>query len=194
MFNQPRKQQKTLPTASSANIYSLAIMSLMTALTCILAPFSIPIGPVPISLTHLALYLSLYLLGWKSGTISYLMYLLLGALGLPVFSGFSGGLGKLFGPTGGYLFGTIFLAAFAGFFIQKSTHRLLHFFAMSTGMLLCYTAGTIWFCQVTQTPFYTALGLCVFPFLPADFLKIILALLFGPKLRARLRHAGQLPS
>ena len=75
----------------------------MAAVTCILAPLSVPIGPVPISLTNFAIYLSLYLLDWKKGTLSYLIYLLLGLVGLPVFSGFTGGLAKLAGPTGGYI-------------------------------------------------------------------------------------------
>ena len=67
--------------------YAITVTALMTAVTCILAPLSIPIGPVPISLTNLAIYISLYLLGWKRGTISYLIYLLIGLVGIPVFSG-----------------------------------------------------------------------------------------------------------
>ena len=71
-------------TISRSKTYEITITALMTAVTCILAPMSIPIGPVPISFTNLAIYLSLYLLGWKKGTISYLIYLLLGLVGLPV--------------------------------------------------------------------------------------------------------------
>ena len=87
--------------------YAITVTALMTAVTCILAPLSIPIGPVPISLTNLAIYISLYLLGWKRGTISYLIYLLIGLVGIPVFSGFTGGPAKLAGPTGGYIIGFI---------------------------------------------------------------------------------------
>ena len=75
----------------------LAMIALMTALTCVLAPLSIPIGPVPISFTNFVIYLALYLLGWKKGTVSYLVYLLIGIVGLPVFSGFVGGIGKIRG-------------------------------------------------------------------------------------------------
>lgn len=84
-------------TAASqhSKTYEMTVTALMTAVTCILAPLSIPIGPVPISFTNLAIYLSLYLLGWKRGTISYLVYLLIGLVGVPVFSGFTGGIGKL---------------------------------------------------------------------------------------------------
>lgn len=84
--------------------------ALMTAVTCILAPLSVPIGPVPISFTNLAIYLSLYLLDWKRGTLSYFLYLLIGFAGLPVFSGFTGGVAKLAGPTGGYIVGFIPMA------------------------------------------------------------------------------------
>lgn len=101
------------------------MIGLMTAVTCILGPLSLPLpfSPVPITLTNFAVFLSIYILGMKYGTISLLIYLALGTIGLPVFSSFSGGLGKLAGPTGGYLFGFIFLALIHGFlcwdFIKK---------------------------------------------------------------------------
>ena len=83
--------QTNTVSAPRTKTYEITMTALMAAVTCILAPLSIPIGPVPISFTNLAIYLSLYLLGWKKGTISYLIYLLLGLVGLPVFSGFTGG-------------------------------------------------------------------------------------------------------
>ena len=84
-------QEKT-QSIRKTNTYAMAVTALMTAVTCILAPMSIPIGPVPISLTNFAIYLSLYLLDWKKGTLSYFVYLLIGFAGLPVFSGFTGGI------------------------------------------------------------------------------------------------------
>ena len=81
------------------DLKSMVLMALFAALTCVLAPLSIPSGPVPISLTNLVIYFSLYVLGWQRATITYLVYLLLGLVGLPVFSGFEGGVGKLAGPT-----------------------------------------------------------------------------------------------
>ena len=74
---------------------TMALIAVMTALTCVLAPLSIPIGPVPISLTNLAIYFGLYILGMKLETISYIVYLLIGFVGVPVFSGFTGGAGKV---------------------------------------------------------------------------------------------------
>ena len=99
----------------------MTVTALMTAITCILAPMAlpIPVSPVPISLTNLVIFFMAYILGTKLSVASYVLYLLLGTVGLPVFSGFSGGVGKLLGPTGGYLIGFIFLAAISGFFVEK---------------------------------------------------------------------------
>lgn len=96
----------------------MTLIALMTALTCILGPLSIPLpfSPVPISFTNLVLYFSVFVLGTKFSTISYIVYLLIGLVGLPVFSGFSGGPAKVAGPTGGYLVGFVFLTVIAGFF------------------------------------------------------------------------------
>ena len=90
----------------------MALIGVMTAVTCILGPFSIPLpfSPVPISFTNLAIYLAAYVLGMKACTVSYLIYMLLGMVGVPVFSGFTAGVGKLAGPTGGYLVGFILMA------------------------------------------------------------------------------------
>ena len=181
-------------TANNLNrknkIYILSTTAVMTAVTCVLAPMSIPIGPVPISFTNLAIYLSLYLLGWKMGTVSYLMYLLIGAIGVPVFSGFSGGLGKLLGPTGGYIIGFIPMAIISGLVIEKYHNRIFQFMAMVLETAVCYALGTAWFCVIMDAGVSAALGMCVFPFIPGDIAKIILALMVGPVLRNRLRKAG----
>ena len=112
------------------NAKTIALIGLMAAVTCIMGPLSIPLpfSPVPISLTNLAIYLTIYVLGMKKGTLSYIIYLLLGFAGLPVFSGFTSGSAKMLGPTGGYLIGFIFLAIICGIFIEKwPTKRLLCF-------------------------------------------------------------------
>lgn len=113
-------------TKASVSTRYLVSTALMTAVLCILAPMSIPIpvSPVPISLTNLVLYFGLFLLPWKQMFLSYVVYMLLGICGLPVFSGFSGGLGKLIGPTGGYLAGFLFLIVIAGIFMPPSNHLL----------------------------------------------------------------------
>ena len=141
--------------------YTMVITALMAAVTCILAPLSIPIGPIPISLTNFAIYLSLYLLNWKMGTLSYIIYLLVGLVGLPVFSGFTGGLGKLAGPTGEYIIGFIPMAIIAGIVIDKFTNRGLQLLGMIVGTIICYTFGTIWFCFQSGYTVSAALAVCV---------------------------------
>ena len=95
----------------------------------------------PISLTNLVIYISLYLLGWKLATASYLVYILIGMIGMPVFSGFMGGLGKVMGPTGGYIVGFIPMAVIAGLCVSKSASRVIHFAGMVAGTAACYAFG-----------------------------------------------------
>lgn len=104
----------------------MVLIALMTAVTCVLGPLSIPLpfSPVPISLTNFAIFLAIFVLGMKSGTISFIIYLLLGAIGVPVFSSFRGGLQVLAGPTGGYLIGFIFLALIMGFALDHFNRKL----------------------------------------------------------------------
>ena len=151
------------------SISNMAIIAIMTALTCILAPLSIaiPVSPVPISLTNLVIYFSLYLLGAKRATISYLVYLLLGMVGIPVFSGYTGGLQKLAGPTGGYIIGFIFMAIIAGIFIEKfSKNVALQLIGMILGTAVCYAFGTVWLAHVASLNFKAALFAGVIPYLP----------------------------
>ena len=103
----------------------LALTGLMAALFCVVGPLSVPLpfSPVPISLTNLAIYFSLYILGMKRGCFSYLIYLLIGFTGVPVFSAFTGGPGILLGPTGGYLVGFILMAMMGGFCIDRWPER-----------------------------------------------------------------------
>ena len=172
--------------------YKMAAAGLMAALTCILGPMSIaiPISPVPISLTNLVIYLSVYILGWKLGTISYLVYLLLGLAGLPVLSGFTGGAGKLFGPTGGYLIGFILMAVCSGWFVQKFHYLVTDFAGMVLGTCIAYLLGTVWLAYQAGMNFGTALMAGVIPFIPGDLVKILIILLIGPVIRRRLTKAG----
>lgn len=172
-------------------VYELAMIGVVTAVTCVLAPLSIPIGPVPISLTNLVIYFSLYILGWKKGTVSYLVYLLIGLVGVPVFSGFTGGPGKLFGPTGGYLIGFIPMALIAGIFISKFYSKwYLCLTGMILGTIVCYALGTAWLSVQANMGFKAALMAGVIPFVIEDLIKMILAIKLGPMIRNRLSAAG----
>ena len=173
-------------TASQAEkTKKITMIGLMTAVTCILGPLSLPLpfSPVPITLTNFAVFLSIYILGMKYGTISLLIYLALGTIGLPVFSSFSGGLGKLAGPTGGYLFGFIFLALIHGFFMLRFHKKTFS----SIGMIACYLFGTIWLALHMSLTFKAALMIGVIPYLPGDAVKIALAAIIGPKLSSAIQ-------
>ena len=181
----------TTNAAGKSSPRRLVLIAMMTAITCILAPLSIPIpvSPVPISLTNLVLLISVYILGWKDASISFIIYLLLGLAGLPVFSGFSGGLGKIAGPTGGYLAGFIFMTVIAGLAVDIfSGKRLPAVIGMALGTAVAYAFGTAWLAIQMDLTFISALSIGVLPYLAGDTLKIILAVIAGPMLKKRLRH------
>lgn len=178
-------------TIRNNKTYAIAVTALMAAVTCIVAPLSIPIGPVPISFTNLAIYLALYILDWKKGTISYLLYLIIGLAGLPVFSGFTGGIGKLAGPTGGYIIGFIPMAIIAGIIIDKFNKRWIQFTGMVVATAVCYAFGTLWFCLQSGTDAAAALSICVIPFIPGDLIKMIIAITIAPEIRKRLDKSGK---
>lgn len=163
---------------------------MIAAVYCILAPMAIPIGAVPISLMTLIVYVSLYLLGWRMAAISYMVYLFIGLVGLPVFAGYAGGIGKLLGPTGGYLIGVIPMAVIAGLLVDRFSSRIVQFGGLILGTLIMYALGTAWFCIVMDSVFAAALGICVFPFIPGDIIKIIIAVIAGPILKNRLKKEG----
>lgn len=175
-------------------IYDLTTCALFAALMCIFGPMSVPIGVIPISLTNLVIYLAVYLLGTRESTISYLIYLLLGAVGLPVFSQYSGGLGKLLGPTGGYLIGFIFMTIISGVALKLSKANVfITALGMAVGTVVAYAFGTAWFVKVAEYTWTDALAVCVYPFIPFDLGKIVIASILGKTVRAALTKAGLLP-
>lgn len=186
---------KMTTTKSMFELKSMVLMALFAALTCVLAPLSLPIGPVPISLTNLVIYFSVYVLGWKRATITCLVYLLLGIAGLPVFSGFEGGIGKIAGPTGGYLVGFVWMAIVCGLFAEIKTEKkvmsyVLGFVGMVLGTAVTYAFGTAWFCYSTETGIWAALLVCVFPFILGDVVKMAIALVFAPTLAKQIKKIG----
>ena len=163
----------------------MVLIALMTAVTCVLGPLSIPLpfSPVPISLTNFAIFLAIFILGMKNGTISFIIYLLLGAVGVPVFSSFRGGLQVLAGPTGGYLIGFIFLALIMGFALEHFDRKLVPtIIGIIIGMAVCYAFGTVWLAKLLSLSFKEGLMMGVIPYLPGDAAKIIIAAIVGPKL------------
>lgn len=188
-------QTSTLPTTPKPKfgIRQIALAGLMSAVICLLAPWSlrIPISPVPVTLGFLAIYFVISVLGMKLGTLSVVVYILLGLAGLPVFSGFLGGPGPLFGPTGGYLMGYIFMALICGFFVDKwGDNLLMSFLGMVLGTAVCYLFGTVWLAYQASYTFMQALAAGVLPYIFIDLVKLVMAMLIGRQLRRRLLKSG----
>ena len=171
----------------NTTINKMTKIALITAIICIIAPFSIPIGVVPISFTNFILLLSLYLLSTKESLISYAIYLLIGLIGIPVFSGFTSGPSKLFGPTGGYLIGFIFLILISGICVNKFPNKsILCFFSMIIGSIVVYLFGSLWLAYQAKLTLLAAVATGVLPFVLGDLIKIILVLLIGPILKKQI--------
>ena len=160
----------------------LVRVALFGGLLCVLSPVAIPVpvSPVPLTLATFTVYLVGMLLGAKQGVLSVLVYLLLGMVGLPVFSGFSGGIGVLLGPTGGYLIGYLPCAWIVGGMTGKKTGQKRFFknvAAMTLGTVVCYLFGTAWFLAVMRGSYTIgqALLVCVVPYLVFDSVKILAA-------------------
>lgn len=175
----------------------LVMCALCAAITCVLAPLSLPIGPIPISLCTFAVMLAGTLLGAKWGFISQLIYVLLGIAGLPVFAGYKAGLGVIMGPTGGYIIAYPILALLCGFLYHRfrsgrtgAAKIGAMVAAMVIGTVVLYAVGTAWFCFVAGSDVAAALGLCVLPFLPGDALKMAAVAVIVPQLERALSRAG----
>ena len=157
-------------------IKELLVLALMTAVMAVLSPISIPVGPVPISLGTFAVCLTVAVLGRKMGTISYLIYLLLGLIG------------KLLGPTGGYLFGMLFLSIVGGFGLDHFPGSfVVQYIFFLIGIALCYVFGTLWLAKVLSLDTAKAVSLGVLPFIVPDCIKVFIALKLGKKLRSAVR-------
>ena len=165
--------------------YRITVCGVTAAALCAVGPFTIPIGPVPVAFSNLMICLSLYLLGWRWGTVSCGAWLLLGMAGLPVFSAFGSGASRLLGPTGGYLLGYLPMAVIGGLAIDHTRRRWLQALGLTAGTAVLYALGTAWFCLQSGSALVPALWVCVLPFLPFDLLKIAAALALGPVLRRR---------
>ncbi|MBR3149272.1 MAG: biotin transporter BioY [Eubacterium sp.] len=166
----------------------LAYTGLSVALLAVCSWISIPLA-VPITLQTLGVCLVAGLFGLKRGTVSLLAYILLGAVGVPLFSNFKGGIGVLLGSTGGYIIGFVFTSLIVGFACEKWRGKpWVTAVSMIVGVLVCYAFGTAWFALVyakknTPASLVTILGWCVFPFIPFDIIKIIVASLLTKRLK-----------
>ena len=173
--------------------YQMAVTALMAAVLCVLGPLSVPIGAIPISLSNFVICLAAWLLGARFGTLSVAIYLAIGLVGVPVFSGYGAGIAKLAGPTGGYLVGYLLMAFIGGLFIEKGKGQpVVSAVGLILGDAACYVLGTAWFVFQMKCELGYALAVCVYPFIVWDLAKIVVACLLGTLLRKRLEQAGVL--
>ena len=183
------KDEKVKTVASNRlDTGDLALVALFAAVMAVCSWITVP-AAVPFTLQTMGVFLAVGLLRGKRGTISVLVYLFLGAIGLPVFSGFAGGLGYMMGATGGYIIGFLF-SALIMWFMEKSFGRDMKILILSMvlGLILCYAFGTAWFMTVYSgsngpIDLATALGWCVFPFIIPDAIKIAVACLLIRRLK-----------
>ena len=175
-------------TVVRSKTYDMVYIAVFAVLMAICSWISIP-ATVPFTLQTFAVFLTVGVLGGKRGSMAVLIYILLGAIGIPVFAGFSGGLGILLNNTGGYIIGFLFSAlvmwAMESLWGKKPVIQIL---SMVVGLIVCYAMGTIWFMVVyTRTSgavgLGTVLGWCVIPFIIPDLVKIALAFVLSRRVR-----------
>ncbi|TQE92190.1 biotin transporter BioY [Ureibacillus terrenus] len=177
----------------SAKTYGLVLTAFGAAIISVLAQITIPLPLVPITGQTLAIGLIVTILGFKYGTLSVLVYCLLGAIGLPVFTGFSGGLSTLVGPTGGYIIGFIPTALFMSWYLNKFGYTYVHgLIANVLGMMLTLAFGTIWLKFVADMSFLAAFMAGAAPFILLEAVKGCIAAWVGILVRNRLMDANVL--
>ena len=179
---------------TKSGVYPLAMTAVMAAVIAAVSPFAIPVGPISLSLCTLVLYITPYILGWRRSAAATLVFILLGAVGVPVFTGFQGGISKVLGPTGGYIAGYIPLVVITGLAVKYFPgNKVLQALGMLAATAVLYTLGTAWYCVQSGSDLPTAMKWCVIPFIPGDLIKMAVAMLAGPVLRERLMKAGITP-
>ena len=178
----------TTAAASRSKTYDMVYIAIFAVLMAICSWISIPMT-VPFTLQTFGVFISVGILGGKRGTVAVLVYILLGAIGVPVFAGFSGGFGVLLNTTGGYIIGFLF-SALVMWGIEKVFGRkpVMQILSMLVGLIVCYAIGTAWFMVVYSRAngavgLGTVLGWCVIPFIIPDLVKIALAFVLSARLR-----------
>ena len=173
------------------SIRNITVTAMFAALTIVMSQIAVPLPftDIPLSLSTLAVFLSGAILGPVWGTAAQGIYVVMGLVGLPVFANFTGGFSRVLGPTGGYLWGYIVAAFLIGLILFKAGRRFwVYPVAMITGLAGCYALGTVWYMIYAQIDLWTALAVCVIPFLIGDAIKIALASVLAYRLRPMLNR------
>lgn len=170
-------------------VKTLVLTGLFTALLCVISPITIPFpGGIGVTLSVFMVLLITYVAGFKIGLICCLLYLLIGAVGLPVFSGFQGGLGCITGPTGGYLIAYPVMVMTAGLFTKIGKgKKVFSVIGNCIGVFVCYMLGNLWYMYTMNVNFCQALLVCVLPFVGFDIIKIVLVCIIGPIIKKHIK-------
>ncbi len=174
----------------NSNIKMLTLTALFAALTAILSQIQIPAQPIVFNLAVLAVFMAGVMLPPLYAFASVLIYIMLGAVGIPVFAGFMAGPGALIGMTGGYIWGYIAIATITSYGARLNKNALITAFFMALGLVFCYALGTAWFMYLMGTGLYASLAACVFPFIIPDIAKGVFAYALGKMLLKRLAKAN----
>ncbi len=170
----------------------IVLCALFSAILCAVSPFTLPIGPVPLSLCNFAVMVAGCILGALRGSVSVAVFVALGALGLPVFGGGAGGFGHILAPTGGFILSYVPMAALSGFLSSLGRGRKYGFWITLAGCFLSvhlgYIIGAAWFALAAGVPISVELlVVCVLPFVPFDAAKCVLAAMLSRLISTRLR-------
>ncbi len=173
------------------NVRAIAYIGVFAAAICITAPWSISIGPIPLSLATLTIYITGAILSAKYSLAAVLVYILLGVVGLPIFSGFQGGLQRLVSVTGGYIVGYLPCVLITSLLL-KNKHDKIYMYpiAMLCGTVVLYALGTAWFVYSSSKGLGYALSVCVTPFIIGDLIKIAVASIIAFTVRHRLTKSS----
>ena len=184
---------KAVKTGKKLKVLDMAYIAIGAVLIAICSWINIP-TQVPFTLQTFAVFFVLMLLGGERGTISIIIYILLGAVGVPVFAGFSAGIGILFGNTGGYILGFIFIGLIYILFTRVFKMKNIFFkvLALVIGLAICYAFGSIWFMHIYirdsgEVGLFAVLGWCVFPFIIPDLIKMALAVIIAKRIQPVLK-------
>ena len=166
----------------------LTFTAMSAVLICVCSWITVPFA-IPFTMQTFAVFFAVLFLGGKNGTAAIALSLFMGMIGLPVFSGFRGGIGHLLGPTGGYIVGFLFMGIVYMLlepFIRE--RRSIRWLALAGGLALCYLTGTLWFLMVagaqgSSQTFWSALGICVLPYVIPDCAKMVLAVYLSDRVR-----------
>lgn len=174
-------------------ISDITLVALMTAVICLCSWITVPLGSIPFTLQTFGVFLALRFLGGQKGTLSIIIYLLLGASGLPVFSNFGAGIGKILGPTGGYLLGFIF-SGITVILLEKVDKRIKYFRILTDiiAAAVYYALGTAWFYLFIGVKngmsIFAVLSACVIPFVLPDIVKIAAAEIIALKIPDKIKN------